>query len=481
MATAMPSEAEARGVPAGRLPPLLERDLPEPQPLGRILGPSVILVGVGIASGEFVLWPAIASQVGLVFLWAAVVGVLTQYFINMEVERYALATGETAITGFQRMWRGWGLVMVACAILPNMWPGWATSASTLLTFLTGWGEDSVNVIAIIALLVIGITLTASPVIYQTVEKVEFVKVGLVLLFLALVLTVALGPSDWGELRALGTSFGTVPGELELATLLGALAFAGAGGTNNLVQANWIRDKGLGMGAYIPRLVSPITGHEEAAAEARGITFPPTDENLRRWRGWWKVANTEQFVSFFLIGAFTIVVFSLLAFSTVFGRAEYEVASGNFDFIRDQGTVLKQEVGSWFGTLFWLVGCLGLFGASLGIVDYVSRLVADVLKVGFLPSTSESRIYLAVAWSLIAFGILMLLVGFDQPLTLLVLSASLSATVMFIYCGLLLRLNRRYLPGPIRMGGLRMAVIALAFAFFGVFSAITVVNQFSELL
>ena len=83
----------------------------------------MILVGVGIASGEYILCPYITSQVGLVFLWAAIVGLLTQYFINMEVERYTLATGETAITGFQRLWKPFGLVMVACAIVPNMWPG----------------------------------------------------------------------------------------------------------------------------------------------------------------------------------------------------------------------------------------------------------------------------------------------------------------------------------------------------------------------
>jgi len=465
----------------GRLGRYEERDLPEPVPLGRILGPSVILVGVGIASGEYVLWPAIASQVGLVFLWAAVVGVLTQYFINMEIERYTLATGETAISGFQRMWRGWGIVMVVCAILPNMWPGWATSASTLLTFLTGWGDDAVNVIAICALLAIGVTLTASPVIYDTVEKIEFVKVGMVVVFLAVALTVALTPSDYGDLSALATDFGTVPGELELATLLGALAFAGAGGTNNLVQSNWIRDKGFGMGAYVPRLVSPITGKEEAAPDAQAYTFPQDEANMERWRRWWRTANLEQFLVFFCIGAFTIVIFSLLAYATVFGREAYEVAGGNFDFIEDEGNVLKQEVGSWFGTLFWLVGCLGLFGAALGIVDYVSRLVADVLKVGFLPNASESRMYLTVAWGLIAFGILMLLVGFDQPLTLLVLSASLSAAVMFVYSGLLVRLNRRYLPAPIRIGGLRLVVLVCAFAFFGVFSAITVVAQFGELL
>jgi hypothetical protein len=81
-----------------------------------------------------------------------VIGVLMQYFINMEVERYTLATGETTVAGFIRMWKPLGLVMCACAIVPNMWPAWATSSSTVLTFLTGGG--GVNAIAICALLAI---------------------------------------------------------------------------------------------------------------------------------------------------------------------------------------------------------------------------------------------------------------------------------------------------------------------------------------
>ena len=32
----------------------------------------------------------------------------------------------------------------------------------------------------------------------------------------------------------------------------------AGGRLNLVQSNYIRDKGFGMGYYIPRIVSPFT-------------------------------------------------------------------------------------------------------------------------------------------------------------------------------------------------------------------------------
>lgn len=87
--------ATATTFPTRYLPPVSYRDTPEPLPLCKVLGPGVIAAGIGLASGEFILWPYITSQVGLVFLWAAVVGVVTQFFINMEIERYALATGET--------------------------------------------------------------------------------------------------------------------------------------------------------------------------------------------------------------------------------------------------------------------------------------------------------------------------------------------------------------------------------------------------
>jgi hypothetical protein len=104
--------------------------MPQPLPLSKMLGPSVILIGVGVASGEYILWPYITSQVGLVFLWATVVGVLTQYFINMEVERHTLSTGETAITGFTRLWKPWGVLFIFMAVIPNIWPAWATSSAT---------------------------------------------------------------------------------------------------------------------------------------------------------------------------------------------------------------------------------------------------------------------------------------------------------------------------------------------------------------
>src|SRR5688572_4135557 len=104
-----PVEKVVAAFPTKYLPPVKVRELPPaPTSLWKIIGPGIIAAGVGLSSGEFILWPYIASQVGLVLLWGAVLGIVTQWFLNMEIERYTLATGETVLTGFSRYWKHWG-------------------------------------------------------------------------------------------------------------------------------------------------------------------------------------------------------------------------------------------------------------------------------------------------------------------------------------------------------------------------------------
>ena len=318
------------------------RDLPKPERLRRLIGPSVILVGVGVASGEYILFPFIASKAGLVFLWAAVVGVAMQFFINMEIERYTLATGQTALTGFSRLWKPWGLVLVFMGLVATVWPGWATAAATVTTFAVGGGDP--NVIAIAGLLAIGVALTSSPVVYQTVERLQLLKVGALLLFVVVALFAAVSGTAYSDASQVVTSFGTFPSEIDLAILVGALAAAGAGGANNLVQSNWIRDKGFGMGRYAPRIVSPITGEEEATESGQRYEFPDDEANMSRWHEWWKRANLEQFVSFALVAAISITVFSLVAYSTVFGNPDLPDES-DFSFISLEADVLDDKVGT----------------------------------------------------------------------------------------------------------------------------------------
>jgi hypothetical protein len=322
------------------------------------------------------------------------------------------------------------------------------------------------------LLVIGVTLTLAPVVYTALERVEFVKVALVLLFLVVAVLFAITADAWGELPKTVTA-PRFPTELGFALMLSALAFAGAGGGQNLCQSNWIRDKGFGMGAYVPRLVSPITGRAEAVPDSSGFIFEPDEGNLARWRRWWKVANTEQAVTFGLISFLTIVFMSMLAYSTVFGR---DGLANSVGFLQAEGEELKISVGPWFGTLFWVIGAVSLFAAAMGIVDYTSRLAADVLKTSYLRRTSENRIYFALVWGLVAIGILILLLGFDQPLVLLVISACVGGGMMFIYSILLLVLNRTVLPEPIRIRSYRAVALIWSVLLFGVFSVLTVWQQ-----
>ena len=458
---------------AGRgLPPLETRSLPEPPAgYGPLIGPGVVAAGVGLASGEFVLWPYIASQAGLVLLWGAAVGITTQWFLNMEIERYTLATGETALTGFSRFWRHWGLVFVVMIYFANLWPGWVTASATMLTYLVG---GSVATIAIGMLLVLGAALTFAPVIYVALERVAFAKIGAVLLFLAVAIAFVISREAWIELPRGMTQVGRIPPQLGFALVMGAFAFAGAGGGQNLCQSNWIRDKGFGMGAYVPRLVSPITG-VESAAPSTGYTFETTPENMARWRRWWRMANVEQAVTFAALSFVTIVIMSMIAYSTVHGRAELPQ---NADFLRLQGEQMQAMIGAWFGVLYWAIGSLSLFVAAMGIVDYTSRIGADVLKTVYLPRSawSESRIYFALVWGLVACGCVILGMGFGQPLVLLVVSSCVGGLMMCVYSVLLILLNRRGLPAPIRIGAFRAAALVWSTAMFGLLAFLTIRQQ-----
>ena len=460
----------------GNLPPMPYRDMPEPLRLTQVLGPSVILAGLGVGSGEYIIWPFMTATVGMGFLWAAVLGVTVQYFLNMEIERYTLATGETAVAGFVRFWKPWGVLFCLFTILPNMWPGWGTSGVTILTFLMGGGN--VPLITIGILVASGIALTTSPVVYQTLERAQFFKVGLTLVFLAVAIVAAISPSAWADLPQALTNIGRLPDSdvIPISLVLSGLVFAGAGGVNNLAQSNWIRDKGFGMGIYIPRIVSPITG-EEAAAPATGSMMRQDAENIRRFHGWWAVASKEQLVSFWFICVFSITVFSALAYSTVFGQ---NIATGaNLAFIKAEGEALKTIVGPWFGTFFWVFGSLSMILVALGTIDYIARIVADVLKTVYLQQSqrwTESRIYFIVAWGTILAGSIILLSGFNQPLLLLVVAACLNGMVMFVYSILLIQLNRRGLPPAIRVSGVRLGMLVFATLFYGFFAGWLVLVQ-----
>ena len=459
-------------VRCGSLPPLKWRALPEPISWKKRGGPSILLAGLALGSGEFVLWPYITYKAGFIFFWACILGVITQYFLNMEIERWTLATGESAITGFCRINRNWAWVFLILNILPWAWPGWATGAGQMLSWALFGAEEVldpetgvvsfksqyVRLLGIAGLWLVGIALTAGPVVYNTVERIQIVLVGMiVVIVIGLGLGLIRGEAVMAMVSGIG-SLGQMPDldatGLTFISLLGALAFAGAGGSTNLGQSNFIKDKGYGMGQFIGRITSPLTGQEEAIADT-GFLFPDSPENRRRWLGWSKAANIEHLLSFFVTCVICLCLMSLMTYS-VFYEAEGVLKPGmdkygaGLDFVWGQATVIGDQAtgGGMLKLGFLVMGIAVLLTTELGVLDATARISTDIVKTNYLRNNdnwSLSKLYYLFLWSEILLGTVILLVGFDKPLFLLVTSAAMNGFVMFVYSILLLYLNRRILP------------------------------------
>ena len=483
-----PSQPEERlisddVIPHGNLPPLRERDLPEPVPIRKMIGPGVMLAGLALGSGEFVIWPYITSQQGFVFFWACMLGVITQYFMNMEITRWSLATGESALTGFARMGRHWGWIFLLLNIIPWMVPAWARGAAHMIGWLFSGEEPdktTITMLSIAGLFGCGIVLTAGKVVYDTVERIQLILVSLIMI-LTIVLAAFLVRGDAIVAQLTGTlSFGfpEITEDLNAVLFLGALAFAGVGGTLNLCQSNYVKDKGYGMGRYIGRITSPITGQEEAISEV-GYHFPRTDANMARWRQWWRAASVEHFVSFFLPCMVTLVLLTLITYSIFYDASgallpEAGQYKEGMSFIFGEAIELKNRFGPPAQLTFLVMGVAILLTTELGVLDAASRISMDIVKVNWLRNNArwtESRIYYAFVWGTILLGTLLLIVGTDtiSSFGLFKFSAAMNGGVMFLYSLILLWLNRFRLPPGVRMPFWRVAIMIWAVCFFGFFA------------
>lgn len=480
-------------IPHRLLPPLKYRDMPEPIAWQQMVGPSVILAGLALGSGEYILWPKIVHSTGFVFFWACLLGVVTQFFVNLEIERWTLVTGESAITGFCRLSKQWAWIFLILNIVPWAWPGWATGSAQILSWITFGplqGEvDGKTVldayhtasIAIGLLLLSGIVLTSGPVVYNTVERLQTWLVMLILVLVAIIgVCVIRIDAIWAMIAGLA-NFGNMPDlagtGLTMPDLLGALAFAGAGGTMNLSQSNYIKDKGYGMGRYIGRITSPLTGNEEAISET-GYHFRHTPANMSRWRTWWKTANVEHFFSFLMTCFVCLILLALISYSLFYDeqgqlRPEGKNVGGGWSFVWAQGELLQKHSFGWLLKPAYLVaGMALLLTTELGVLDASSRISADIVKVNYLRDNdhwSVSRLYFFFLWGEILLGSAILLVVTKEPLLQLRTAAALNGTVMFLYSLLLLYLNSKILPRSLSITPARFVMIVWSCAFFGYFT------------
>lgn len=454
-------------------------DLPKVPKLSTVIGPSTIMLGASLGSGETLFWPTLIAQHGWVLYWAFFVGVITQFFINTEIQRWTLATGDSVFRAFERVHRLWPLFFLGLGFVSLGWPGWAASAAevgaltlgidSMVVEAPGVTLEAWKLFGIVLMLLIWVSYQLTPLMYNIVEGIQMVLVSLSVLS-AIVLFLTLG--SFAELSKIPggiAGVGTIPPERDVAVFFGGLAYAGAGGYLNLSQSLWVREKGYGMGRYQGRVKNPVVGDDPEPVHRNGFSFPPTPVNVERWRGWWRLAQWEHLLTF-VVGLFiTATMLMALAAEYALGTAQEGVTMWS--------TVVVPQVDPILATLLFVTLFFALLTTEYGIVESFVRNSADIVyelhgrRAGWsLPRIFWILLTLFVLWGVL---ILSLPIPIEQPFGLLVLAAAMSGVMMWPYTVLVLLINTWRLPEHTQPGWLRIGMLWWASSFFGYFSVILI--------
>ncbi len=440
------------------------KDLHPPPSLNKLIGPSFILLGLGLGSGEIILWPLLTSIYGLGLVWGMVIGITIQFFINMEIERYALIYGESIFVGFKKLLRWLPIWFIFSTFISFGWPGIGLAGATAISHL--FHLNNPEIIATIIFILIGFILSFGKSIYKTTESLQKI---LIIIGVPFIIILTLHLSESKDLLALaqgligqGNGYLFLPAGISLCTFLGALAYSGAGGNLNLAQSFYIRDKGYGMGKYADKITN-IRSTKNISLT--GTTFPLTPQNLKNFKKWWRLINQEHLIIFWLLGLLTMLTLGLLAFVTT-GESGNNQEGLNFLF--NQASIISQRTFPLIGSIFLGLTGLMLLSTQLGVLDSTSRIISENTHLLKKEPGNLSKTYFLALWLQIFFGIVVFSLGFNQPQQLIILGATLNAFAMFIYTGILLYLNNIKLPKPLRPHPIRNLILTSSFIFLGYF-------------
>ncbi len=476
------------------LAPWASAELPAP-PMPRglgwagVVGPGVIVLGLSIGSGEFLLGPAAFVKHGLTLLWVTTVAVLLQTVFNMEVMRYTLATGEPAFTGFMRTRPGasfWAWFYSILYFLQSGWPAWAGNAAGAIFFLFAkrlagpTDTDIVYAIGVGTFLGAVAVLLVGRRIERTLEILNWVLIICILGGFLILAVMFVPGATWIATAAgfagydvVGDRFSFLPSGTDFFLLGAFAAYSGAGGVSNITLGNWARDKGYGMGQVAGYIPAAIGGQRVHLAHT-GFIFPQGKESLVRWRGWWRIIHADQWGIFF-VGALLGMGLPALLYVT-FLPAGTDIRGLGIAAALAQG--VAGSAGAMLGGVIAFMGAWILFKTQLDIMEGMTRSITDILWTGSARVRAwrggDVRvIYYGVLAAVVVWGIIALRLA--QPIMLLQLGANMAGIVFIIASLHILYVNTRLLPPALRPSlPRRLGLVAMA-VFYGGFVTLWLAN------
>jgi manganese transport protein len=400
----------------------------------KYLGPSVVISGSIVGSGEIILTAGLGAAAGFVLLWWVLFSCWIKSLIQAEMSRYIVISGDTYIRALNRipgkLWgpRGkvsWTIWLGLAAFIPGVMgiSGILGGAGQSLTLLIPELDSRVST-AIIGV-ACAICLGAGG--YRWLEKMMLV---LVLGFTAITLTCAI-LMQFTEFRldgsdiALGLSF-NFPVEY-LVMALAVYGYTGVNSGETAAYTYWCIEKGY------PAHIGARTDDEQWLARARG---------------WIKVLHLDVWLTLVIL-TFATVPFFILGAGVLH---ELGQQPDGLETISVLANMFTKTLGDWALWLFGLGAFFILFSTALSGIGGGGRFVPDYLiELGFFDRSNLAlrlkiiRTYVIVVPLL---GILFYLYV-QNPVTLVTIGAITGALFLPIQSGSTLYLHHRYLPQEIR--------------------------------
>ncbi len=413
----------------------------------RYIGPGLILTAGIVGTGELVVTPAVAAEYGFMLLWLIILGCLIKVFVQVELGRYAVATGTStlemmdAVPGprFRVGWMVWVFVPVYVAmisVIGGMLGGMA-QIFTMAGLPLSPATTTIIMGASLALL-LGVGR------YRLIERF---CVGLVILFTlsTIFALVALQFTDWRVTAAdivQGLQF-ELPANFGVA--FAALGLIGVGAAELIYYPYWCLEKG-----YAARVGKRDDGW------------------LNRVRGWMRVMQVDAFASLLVYTAATVVFFLLGA--AVLHRQGLRLA--NDDMVPTLANMYLESFGP-AGFAVFLIGAFAtLYSTAFAATAANARLLANLLPMlGIIspPPDEPSRLRRihGLSVGLPLYGVIVTLI-WPKPLTLIMINGVGQALLLpfLAICALYLRYHKlpaELRPGPVWTACLWLSALALTSA------------------
>ncbi len=416
------------------------------------IGPGLLWAALAQGSGELIWWPYLTAKYGAAFLGLLIPASLLQYWVNLELCRYTVVTGETPMTGFSRIGRWYAWLLWIGVFIENIWFGAYASAggtalAALSNFPAGWtprGQSLFWGYSMISAYLVA--LVFSRVAYTAVERFSIVIVCITMTGIVAAIfqdkVLAVAGEFWPALIPGYTPVEEIPNwdAADWNIVVTSIAFAGAGGFGQLFIAYWMRDKGIGMGGRVGRVTSPITGQPESIP-ATGYVFADTEENKRNYKGWIRYISTENAIAV-LLNLLTTIIMCWLAYALL--KPTGMIPKG-WDIAVVQAAFFEVAWGEIGRILFLIVAAAFLCDAWLQLTDGFSRIQADF----FYTNIRGAQKYHYRNWYYTFVGIFTVLTVFTmalaQPGTLIVIRGVVAFLAMAVFCPALVILNYYMLP------------------------------------